>query len=348
MSDDQELQPIIIKRIKRVHGGHHGGAWKVAFADFMTAMMAFFLVLWLVGQDQDVKNAVAGYFSDPVGFDRGGKIGAGEGAGLMKGKKGMIDKDAASSLIRKKMKEAAERIASNLKMSDEFKAIQENVLVEMTSEGLRIQLVEGADSSFFESGSARMSPTGEAILALVAREVTKLPNRVVFEGHTDATGSSNIYGYSNWDLGADRANFCRKIMIRNGIRESQVKEVRSYADTRPLDDKYPNSPRNRRISILVLNDFDYLFDNKLVDFSDVDSSGLEAEYSQVTQSDLETTSALEVAKTSDTPDGQKSQKTSTAVKSEAKETVKDANAEVDIEVNEEEFEVPSYLKSDSS
>lgn len=265
MSDDDQQQPIIIKKINKVHGGHHGGSWKVAFADFMTAMMAFFLVLWLVGQDSEVKEAVAGYFKDPIGFDRGGKMGSGKGAGFMQGQTGMMDKSTASSVIRKKMKEAAESIMQNLMLSDEFKGLRNNVKVELTAEGLRIQIIESADSSFFESGSSRMNPTGEAILGLIAQEVKKLPNRIVFEGHTDASGAGNQYGYSNWDLGADRANFCRKVMLRNGVRASQVKEVRSYAATKPLYPENPQDPRNRRVSILVLNDYDYVMEHNLLD-----------------------------------------------------------------------------------
>ena len=265
MSEENEAQqPIIIKKINKGHGGHHGGSWKVAFADFMTAMMAFFLVLWLVGQEDDIKKAVAGYFNDPIGFERGGKVGSGKGAGMMQGTEGLKDKKSMNAVVRQQMQEAANRIQQNLKLSTDFQALKDNVLIEMTPEGLRIQIVEGADSSFFEPGSARMSPTGEAILGLVAQEIGKLPNRIVFEGHTDASGSGNEFGYSNWDLGADRANFCRKVMLKNGVRKNQIKEVRSYADTRLLNEDDPLDPRNRRVSILVLNDYDYLWENKLV------------------------------------------------------------------------------------
>lgn len=265
MSDEfDQQQPIIIKKITVNHGGHHGGSWKVAFADFMTAMMAFFLVLWLVGQDQKIKESVAGYFQDPVGFDRGGKIGSGKGQGMFKGGASIMSKSMAMSIVRNKLEEAARKILNSLKLDDEFKELRENIIIEMTPEGLRIQLIESADSSFFESGSARMRPTGEAILGVIAQELVKMPNRIIYEGHTDATGSGNAFGYSNWDLGADRANYCRKIMTRFGVRESKTREVRSYADTRLLLPDKPNDPRNRRISILVLNDYDYLFENKLV------------------------------------------------------------------------------------
>ncbi|HSG98894.1 MAG TPA: flagellar motor protein MotB [candidate division Zixibacteria bacterium] len=280
MHDDfDQSQPVIIKRISKGRHGHHGGSWKVAFADFMTAMMAFFLVLWLVGQEQEVKDAVAGYFQDPVGFDRGGKIGEGEGIGAMQGAKGMMNRESATAVVRKRLQEAAEAIMQNLMLSDEFKALLDNIKVEMTPEGLRIQLVEGADSSFFESSSARMSATGQAIVGLVAQEVSKLPNRIVFEGHTDAAGSANQFGYTNWDLGADRANYCRKVALKNGIRDSQVMEVRSYADTRLLNEEDPLDPRNRRVSILVLNDYDYLMENNLIDLSDTASSPSDAVYS---------------------------------------------------------------------
>lgn len=306
-NSDQQ-QPIIIKKVYVSHGGYHGGSWKVAFADFMTAMMAFFLVLWLVGQDQEIKESVAGYFQDPIGFTRGGKIGSGEGDGMFKGGASIMNKSTAMSIVRKKLEEAAQKILNSLKLNDEFKELRDNILVEMTPEGLRIQLIESSDSSFFESGSARMRPTGEAILGVIAQELIKMPNRIVYEGHTDATGSGKIDGYSNWDLGADRANYCRKIMMRFGTRESQIREVRSYADTKLLLPDKPNDPRNRRISILVLNDYDYLFENKLIPTND---------------SEYET--GLPGPGASSGP-----------------------NADVIPEVNEEEFETPDYLKTGGS
>lgn len=306
--ESDQQQPIIIKKIYGGHGGHHGGAWKVAFADFMTAMMAFFLVLWLVGQDQEIKESVAGYFQDPVGFTRGGKMGSNEGDGMFKGGASIMNKSDAMSVVRKKLKDAAQKILNSLKLNDEFKELRENIIVEMTPEGLRIQLIEASDSSFFESGSARMRPTGEAILGVIAQELIKLPNRIVYEGHTDATGSGNIFGYSNWDLGADRANYCRKVMMRFGARDSQTREVRSYADTKLLLPDKPNDPRNRRISILVLNDYDYLFENKLIPTND---------------SEYETGLPGPGASSG-------------------------TNADVIPEVNEEEFETPDYLKTGGS
>jgi chemotaxis protein MotB len=319
MSDDEQQQPIIIKKINKIHGGHHGGAWKVAFADFMTAMMAFFLVLWLVGQDPEIKKSVAGYFKDPVGFDRGGKMGSGKGAGLMQGQTGMMDKTTASSVIRKRMKEAAESIMQNLMLSDEFKGLRNNVQVELTAEGLRIQIIEGGDSSFFESGSARMSPTGEAILGLIGQEVRKLPNRIIYEGHTDASGSSNLYGYSNWDLGADRANFTRKVMLRNGVRSSQVKEVRSYGSTKLLYPEKPNDPNNRRVSILVLNDYDYVLEHNLLDTSFLGSTESEDSQSEPARAEAKTD------KSSD----------------------QNSRAQEVEDIDESSFELPDYLKDTS-
>ncbi len=322
---DEEQQPIIIKKINKVHGGHHGGAWKVAFADFMTAMMAFFLVLWLVGQDQEVRDSVAGYFRDPIGFDRGGKMGSGKGAGLMQGQTGMMDKTTASSVIRKKMKEAAESIKQNLMLTDEFKGLRNNVRVELTAEGLRIQIIEGGDSSFFESGSSRMSPTGEAVLGLIAQEVRKLPNRIVFEGHTDASGSTNLYGYGNWDLAADRANFARKVMLKNGVRPSQIKEVRSYAATQLLFPDKPQDPHNRRVSILVLNDYDYVFENNLLDTNFIGSTTP----TEDTQSGL--------AKAEDSPH-------ETTLESSHNSQPSSEDIE---DIDEDSFELPDYLNDTS-
>lgn len=324
MSDDlDQQQPIIIKKITVNHGGHHGGSWKVAFADFMTAMMAFFLVLWLVGQDQKIKESVAGYFQDPIGFTRGGKTGSGEGDGMFRGGASIMNKATAMSIVRKKLEEAARKILNSLKLDDEFKELRENITIEMTPEGLRIQLIESSDSSFFESGSARMRPTGEAILGVIAQELIKMPNRIVYEGHTDATGSGNVYGYSNWDLAADRANYCRKIMMRFGVRETQIREVRSYADTRLLLPDKPTDPRNRRISILVLNDYDYLFENKLTPTAGDEIGALEPD------SD---------AKSSDSP-------TLGAVSADS--SIRAASDEIP-EIDEENFETPDYLKIDGT
>ena len=264
MTDDREQAIIIVKKITGGHG-HHGGSWKVAFADFMTAMMAFFLVLWLVGQDQKIKEAVAGYFTDPVGFHKGGKLIEGKGPGPMKGEKPSVDAKRAAEIVKQHLEAAAKRISDNLQKSETFQALKDNVQIEVTPEGLRIQLIEGADSALFESGSARMSPTGQAILTLIAEEVQKLPNRIVYEGHTDAAGGANQFGYSNWDLGADRANYCRKILTRAGVGVERVKEVRSYAATQPAITDNPLDPRNRRISILILNDIDYLLENNMID-----------------------------------------------------------------------------------
>lgn len=323
VTDDQDHgQPIIIKRIKKGGHGHHGGSWKVAFADFMTAMMAFFLVLWLVGQDDQVKNAVAGYFQDPVGFTRGGKIGSGAGSGTMTGESSVLTRSAAKAVVKQMLEDAGQAIINNLQLSDQFRELMDDIIIEMTPEGLRIQIVEGADSSFFEAGSARMLPTGEAILYLVAEEVSKLPNRLVFEGHTDATGATNLYGYSNWDLGADRANFCRKVMLKAGVRIGQIKEVRSYADTQLLDPANPNDPRNRRVSILVLNDFDYVLDNNLID----PTQALESASDQEAYSMFQADSAAGAPAT----------------------TASTVPADTIAKVNEDEFEVPAYLLDDSA
>ncbi|MCH9031092.1 MAG: OmpA family protein [candidate division Zixibacteria bacterium] len=279
---DEDSQPIIIIRKKITHAGHHGGSWKVAFADFMTAMMAFFLVLWLVGQDQELKDAVAGYFMDPIGFDRGGRIGVGKGAGLMKGSTGVMSKAEASRIATRTLNNAAQKILYNLSLSPDYDALKNNITVQVTPEGLRIELSEGDDSiSFFEPGSAKMNPVGEAILTLIGEEVAKLHNRIAFEGHTDASGAANLFGYSNWDLGADRANFCRKVLTRAGIRSTQVKEVRSYADTKLADPDNPSSGRNRRVSILVLNDFEYLLENNLIEEPILDTSTSANTLSQV-------------------------------------------------------------------
>jgi chemotaxis protein MotB len=260
MSDDQ--QPIIvIKRIKKGHGGHHGGAWKVAFADFMTAMMAFFLVLWLVGQSDHVKQSVAGYFRDPGKYQKMGKSGVLKGSDaimkMQQSKASMIkppqEKDAAGAREEKdKLALIAKNILQELEKQSEFNRLKKNIKVQMTSEGLRIILNESENSpAFFEQGSAKLLQKSAVILVIIAKELGQLTNRIVIEGHTDNSGATRG-DYTNWELSADRANAARQLMEVSGLYPEQVREVRGFADRFPMIVGSPGDARNRRVSLVVL------------------------------------------------------------------------------------------------
>lgn len=232
-----ELQPIIIKK-KVMHGEHHGGAWKVAYADFVTAMMALFIVLWLMGASEPVKKAVAGYFKDPSGksADSGsGHGGVGENIGLRKDDMGKLK----------------EKLESAMKQSPELEKLKNQVQMTVTGEGLRIELLESELGTFFDTGSARPSGSGQDMLKMMAGELGKMPNKLLMEGHTDARPFSSPGGYSNWELSSDRANSARKLMQESGLASGQVAEVRGYADQRLRKPDDPNNASNRRVSIVV-------------------------------------------------------------------------------------------------
>ncbi len=259
--EPEEQQPIIVVRKKSGHGGHHGGSWKVAYADFVTALMAFFLVMWLVGQSQVVKDNVAGYFNDPVNWGKEGS------SSILEGGSSVLPKSNASlrrqqmdmEAARKTLETAGNTIRETLQGIPEFESINEHIKIEMTPEGLRIQLIEAAsttdDSSyFFDLGSPYLSEKGTAILSVIAKKLGKLKNRIVIEGHTDSRKYTYDQKYSNWELSADRANSSRKLMEERGLKKGQIYEIRGYAANRPMIKENPLDARNRRITILVLTD----------------------------------------------------------------------------------------------
>jgi chemotaxis protein MotB len=263
MADNEEQQPVIVVKKKRDHGGGHGGAWKVAYADFVTAMMAFFLVMWLVSQDQVIKYNVAGYFNDPINW---GKTESGSQS-ILKGGESILEKSPkipiGSPMDEQQAKEvltqAGERIKSALSEFPDFESTKEHIEIEMTEEGLRIQLIEasssGGDSTFFfDLGSAKLSNQGEVILSAIAKELGSLNNKIVIEGHTDSRRYVYNKIYSNWELSADRANSARRLMEEKGLRELQIDEIRGCADNRLRIKENPYDSRNRRITILVLSD----------------------------------------------------------------------------------------------
>lgn len=271
MAEEKEKQPkpakadkapIIIVKKKGGHGGHHGGAWKVAYADFVTAMMAFFLVMWLVAQSEKVKQNVAKYFEDPADYAAKVKAGLLEGGqGIMENKEPKISvldqkgggpwPEEDESQIQNMLEKAGKEIADAIEKQANLKEISKNVEIEITNEGLRIQLIEAGDSAFFDSGSAHLTAKGAEAMAAIAKIVGNLNMDIAVEGHTDSR-PFNKNGYTNWELSADRANAARRLLETSGVNPGRIKEVRGYADTRP---RYPNAadPRNRRVSIIVFN-----------------------------------------------------------------------------------------------
>jgi chemotaxis protein MotB len=253
--------PVIIVRKKSRHsgGGHHGGAWKVAYADFVTAMMAFFLVMWLVNQSTDTKAAVAGYFRNPGAFKEASSKGILPGAGALGDTPGGRPRvtmtapqsdPAAAARERNTLLQTADRIRKDLLKLPEFGTLLDQIEIRVTSEGLRIELVEREGSSFFASGSAVLRGESESILGIVAVELKKLTNEVVIEGHTDSQPYAAA-GYSNWELSADRANAARRVIERKGVAGSQLRGIRGYADRQLHFPNAPLDPRNRRVSVVV-------------------------------------------------------------------------------------------------
>jgi chemotaxis protein MotB len=233
-------QPIIIiRRRAKGHGGHHGGAWKVAYADFVTAMMSLFIVLWLVSSSEQIKKAVGGYFTDPKGYAKD----AGNGMRGSGSESISVKKDDLSKL-KDKLEQAVRDSAA-------LRKIKEHIVFTITNEGLRVEMLEGDDSTFFESGSPLPTKFGEDLLQKLADEIGKLPNKVTVEGHTDARPYLGRAGYSNWELSADRANASRRLMQEKGIRADQVTQVRGFADQSLRNKANPKDGTNRRITLII-------------------------------------------------------------------------------------------------
>jgi chemotaxis protein MotB len=234
--------PIIVIKKKGGHGGHHGGAWKVAYADFVTAMMSLFIVLWLMGSSEKVKKAVAGYFNDP------------KGTGSMLGTTMTGTGETIAKMDTKDLEKLKDKLEQEIKARKDLEKLSKQIEITVTSEGLRIELLEGKDGTFYQIGSPKLSDSGQELLTLLATELKTLPNSLLLEGHTDSTSYSNDNGYSNWDLSADRANSARRILQQDGVRNNQVTQVRGYADQMLRVKNNPTDPSNRRVSILVKND----------------------------------------------------------------------------------------------
>ncbi|MBS1809326.1 MAG: OmpA family protein [Acidobacteria bacterium] len=245
--DEPEKKPR--RRIKKVagHGGHHGGSWKVAYADFVTAMMALFLVLWLLSQaDTKLKESVANYFRNPGVF-------ASQAGGILAGPKKVSQDPSAEATSEQNMfNEAASKLKKELSTRPEFKGDKDRIKVEITDEGLRIQIIDKADRVTFESGSAVLDQSARQVLAEIAKAICELPNPIAIGGHTDKNLFPQGSTYTNWELSADRANAARRLLENTCVKPDQIRRVVGYADTELLYPNQPLSPANRRINITVL------------------------------------------------------------------------------------------------
>ncbi len=255
--------PVIIVKKKKGHGhGHHGGAWKVAYADFVTAMMAFFLVLWIVGQSRPVKAGVAGYFRDPgvLESSRSNGILPGGNEGVSPNAPPKLDASTSNGKVDKpsaedqaNLQHTGELLRQRLARVPELAKLQKQVEIQLTRDGLRIELIETSDSLFFDTGSAALKSETIKLLGIIATELGSLPNSIVIEGHSDSRRYSTSGIYSNWELSSDRANAARRVMEQEGLHPGQISEVRGYANTRLRVPADPLDPRNRRVSIIVSN-----------------------------------------------------------------------------------------------
>jgi chemotaxis protein MotB len=279
--DSKKVQPIIIKRIKK--GGHaaHGGAWKIAYADFVTAMMAFFLLMWLLGSTTEGdKKGIADYFNSPLKLAMQGGSGSGDSSSIVKG--GGKDLTQTSGQVKNGDIEAAKR-TFNLQAlkamraqaaaaeADRLKALKQKmeeviandpklaqfkhqIKLDLTAEGLRIQIVDDQSRPMFDSGDALVKGYMRDLLQAIGSVLSEVPNKLTIEGHTDAQQfSAGEAGYSNWELSADRANASRRELIAGGLPGSKVLRVQGLASSMPFDQDDPEGPLNRRISIIVMN-----------------------------------------------------------------------------------------------
>jgi chemotaxis protein MotB len=263
-----EDRPIIIKRKKVVAAGHHGGSWKVAFADFATAMMAFFLVLWLTATaSPEQKRAVEGYFKDPVGFTEGGSPNPvdleGSASVVSESSEDIADADIqiedqvveemAQTLEQQKMKQLFQDLKDRIDESETLQEFKDQLLIDITSEGLRIQIVDRSKRPMFDSGRAELKYYSQDILFELAKTLSTVDNKLSITGHTDSTPFGGRPGYTNWELSADRANTARRALVAGGVGGNQIARVVGLSDSVLFNKEDPQAPVNRRISIIVLN-----------------------------------------------------------------------------------------------
>jgi chemotaxis protein MotB len=276
--DSKKLQPIIIKRIKKSGHVAHGGAWKIAYADFVTAMMAFFLLMWLLGSTTDGdKKGIADYFQSPLKIALAGGSGSGDSNSVLKGggesltstvgqvKKGDVEAQRNTINLHKlkqeqiraevaRLEDLKQEIQQKLQSNEKLKDLSSQIRLDMTRDGLRIQIVDDQNRPMFASGSATIAPYMKDLLREIGSVLTEVPNRLTLEGHTDAQPfPGGDRGYSNWELSSDRANASRRELIGGGLADDRVLRVQGLASSQPFDEKDPLAPTNRRISIIVMN-----------------------------------------------------------------------------------------------
>ncbi len=277
-----EKRPIVVKRIKKVEGAHHGGAWKIAYADFVTAMMAFFLLMWLTStvSEGDLKG-IAEYFKTPLRVALAGGKGSSESVSLIQGggedltrskgqvKKGISQpekkivnlKTVQEEVLRierekelEKLKELKSSIEKAIDANQKLQQFKKQILLDITSEGLRIQIIDEKNRPMFQSGSAVLEPYTKEILYEIGTMLNQVPNKVSLSGHTDAqTYTYSEKGYSNWELSADRANAARRELLMGGMEENKIVRVVGLSSAVLFDKTDPLNPQNRRISLIVMN-----------------------------------------------------------------------------------------------
>jgi chemotaxis protein MotB len=277
--DAKKLQPIIVKKIKKGGHGHHGGAWKIAYADFVTAMMAFFLLMWLLGSTTEGdKKGIADYFNSPlkVALLASGS-GAGDASHVVKGggedlsrttgqvKRGDIDAKRDTVNLHKlkqeqvraeiaRLEDLKRKVEQRIDMNAKLAGMTSQIKLDMTRDGLRIQIVDEQNRPMFASGSAVVQPYMRELLQEIGQVLTDVPNRLTLEGHTDAQPfAGGERGYSNWELSSDRANASRRELVVGGLADDRVLRVQGLAASQPFDSADPRAPSNRRISIIVMN-----------------------------------------------------------------------------------------------
>jgi chemotaxis protein MotB len=253
MSEETQVKIIRVGRRKSKHHGSHGGSWKIAYADFVTAMMAFFMVLWIVGMDSQMKKAIESYFTDPVGSQRAYSNGVSpiaSGSSPVSVPRPAV-RLAARTAQRQMFDAISMRLRSRMAKMVEETGMGVNVQVYVDAAGLRIDLVESTDGqSCFPFGSAVMKPAAERALRVIGSELRRVPNPLIIEGHTDAAPFGTIT-YTNWELSADRANAARRVLEAEGVADGRIREVRGMADRQLRIPDRPLDPSNRRIAILL-------------------------------------------------------------------------------------------------
>ena len=274
---DEGLRPIIVKRIKKSGGGHHGGAWKIAYADFVTAMMAFFLLMWLLGSTtKGDLNGISEYFQTPLKVAMSGGSGSGDSSSVIQGggedlsrrtgqvkrgetmpEKKTYDLKAAKAMLERdeslRLRGLKAKIEKTIEANPLLKKYKNQLLLDITSEGLRIQIVDEKNRPMFELARAELQPYTREILHVIAIVLNEVPNKIGLSGHTDSTPYMSDAGYSNWELSADRANASRRELVMGGLADSKVLRVVGLAAAAHLDKLDPFNPVNRRISIIVMN-----------------------------------------------------------------------------------------------